>query len=105
MSVRRSPPIASTDCTYAVPVDAACQVAVFRPDLMQRLDQQPPRAWREVLDLGQMAERQGLKLAIGLASVHSLMTFFTLMAGWGQPCATSRMNPSATGPARAKLCR
>ena len=88
--------------TYAVPVDAACQVAVFRPDLMQRLDQQPPRAWREVLDLGQMAERQGLKLAIGLASVHSLMTFFTLMAGLGQPCATSPDEPFCDGPAASE---
>jgi multiple sugar transport system substrate-binding protein len=79
--------------TYAVPVDAACQVAVFRPDLIQRLDQPPPRTWTGVLDLGQTAARQGLKLAIGLTGVHSLMTFFTLMAGLGQPCATSPDQP------------
>lgn len=75
--------------TYAVPVDAACQVAVFRPDLMQQLNQPPPRTWEAVLDLGEVANRQGLKLAIGLAGVHSLMTFFTLMAGMDQPCATA----------------
>jgi multiple sugar transport system substrate-binding protein len=85
--------------TYAVPVDAACQVAVFRPDLMQRLDRPPPRTWKDVLDLGQMAERQGLRLAIGLTGVHSLMTFFTLMAGLGQPCATTPDEPLCDGSA------
>lgn len=74
---------------YAVPVDAACQVAVYRPDLMAQLDTAVPRAWSEVFALGESAARQGLKLAIGLAGVHSLMTFFTLMAGLGNPCAVS----------------
>jgi multiple sugar transport system substrate-binding protein len=88
--------------TYAVPVDAACQVAVFRPDLMQHLDQPPPRTWEEVLELGQAAQRQGLKLAIGLTGVHSLMTFFTLMAGLGQPCATSPDETLFGGPAASE---
>ncbi len=78
---------------YAVPVDAACQVAVFRPDLMQRLGEVPPRTWAEVLKLGEQARRHGLSLAIGLAGVHSLMTFFTLMAGFGRPCAITPDEP------------
>lgn len=78
---------------YAVPVDAACQVAVFRPDLMQQLGEAPPRTWAHVLTLGEAARRHGLSLAIGLSGVHSLMTFFTLMAGMGQPCATSPDEP------------
>lgn len=85
--------------TYAVPVDAACQVAVSRPDLMQRLDQAPPNTWKDVLDLGQTAARQGLKLAIGLTGVHSLMTFFTLMAGLGAPCAATPDQPLCDAPA------
>ena len=73
--------------TYAVPVDAACQVAVFRPDLMSMMNAAPPKTWAAVLALGGTAARNGLKLAIGLSGVHSLMTFFTLMAGLGRPCA------------------
>lgn len=78
---------------YAVPVDAACQVAVFRPDLMQRLGETPPSTWLEVLKLGEKARHCGLSLAIGLSGVHSLMTFFTLMAGLGKPCGTSPGEP------------
>lgn len=84
---------------YAVPVDAACQVAVLRPDLMQRMDEAPPRTWPEVLRLGEAARRHGLSLAIGLSGVHGLMTFFTLMAGLGQPCATSPDEPLCDRPA------
>jgi len=76
---------------WGLPVDAACQVAVARPDLMARLDRESPATWPEtwdqVLSLGEQAGRAGLKLAIGLEGVHSLMTFFTLMAGLGEPCA------------------
>ncbi len=78
---------------YAVPVDAACQVAVVRPDIMARIGSATPVTWTEVLALGDAVARQGLKLAIGLAGVHSLMTFLTLMAGLGKPCAQSPKEP------------
>ena len=73
---------------WAIPVDAACQVSASRPDLMQKLGNQVPSNWTEVLALGEAARREGLGLAIGLKGVHSLMTFFTLMANVGTPCAT-----------------
>ena len=75
---------------WAVPVDAACQVGVSRPDLMARLDVAVPTNWGEVLALGEAARHVDLWLAIGLNGVHSLMTFFTLMANMGSPCATRR---------------
>ncbi|HVR67996.1 MAG TPA: extracellular solute-binding protein [Verrucomicrobiae bacterium] len=75
--------------TWAVPVDAACQVAVSRPDLMTRLAAPAPSNWSQLLELGGIAARHGQKLAIGLRGVHSLMTFFTLCANAGRPCATS----------------
>ena len=75
--------------TWAIPVDAACQVAVSRPDLLARLAAPAPGDWAQLLELGSGAVRQGLKLAIGLRGVHSLMTFFTLCANAGRPCATS----------------
>jgi multiple sugar transport system substrate-binding protein len=78
---------------WALPVDAACQVGVFRPDLMATLDHPLPRSWDELLALGAAARRSGLSLAIGLRGVHSLMTFFTLCANLGRPCGTDPAGP------------
>ncbi len=79
--------------TWAVPVDAACQVAVSRPDLLARVGATPPENWAALLDLGRHTARHGMKLAIGLSGVHSLMTFFTLCANLGRPCTTSPNEP------------
>jgi len=73
---------------WALPIDAACQVAVARPDLLATLGRPAPFSWHEMMELGQRADRSGLRLAIGLKGVHSLMTFFTLCANLGKPCAT-----------------
>jgi multiple sugar transport system substrate-binding protein len=77
------------DAIYAVPIDAACQVAAYRPDLMRAIDATLPRSWQDVLALGEHAERRGCRLAIGFAGVHSLMTAFTLMASLGHPWPNS----------------
>jgi multiple sugar transport system substrate-binding protein len=84
-----------TGKTWALPVDAACQVAVSRPDLRARLDVPPPKDWAALIDLGGRASRRSMKLAIGLRGVHSLMTFFTLCANLGRPCATTPDEPFA----------
>jgi len=78
---------------WALPVDAACQIAVARPDLLARLDRPAPRDWAEVNALGRRARDQGLWLAIGLKGVHALMTFFTLCANLGRPCAAVKDAP------------
>jgi multiple sugar transport system substrate-binding protein len=72
---------------WAIPIDAACQVAVSRPDLMAKLGQPPPTDWTQLIDLGRAAARANLGLAMGLRGVHSLMTFFTLCANLGSPCS------------------
>lgn len=72
---------------WAVPIDAATQVQALRPDLLARLDAEVPRSWDEVMDVARRAESKGLKLAIGLRGVHSLMAFFALSANLGAPCA------------------
>jgi multiple sugar transport system substrate-binding protein len=74
---------------FAVPVDAAAQVAAYRPDLMARLDASPPQSWNDVIALSKRARRHGLQLAIAYSGVHGLMTFFTLMASIGRPCSQS----------------
>ncbi|MEQ1941727.1 extracellular solute-binding protein [Mesorhizobium sp. VNQ89] len=80
---------------WALPVDAATQVAVSRPDLMDALDALPPKDWRALIALGEKARASSMHLAIGLAGVHSLMTFFTLMANLGSPCGTGQTEPFA----------
>ena len=78
---------------WAVPIDAACQVAACRSDLLAKLDRSPPANWSDVLSLGRKAARAGYRLAIGLRGVHSLMTFFTLCANLGSPCSTEPQSP------------
>ena len=70
---------------WAVPVDAACQVAVSRPDLVAGLGEDIPQNWADLLALGKRARGTGHFLAIGLLGVHSLMTVFTLCANLGHP--------------------
>lgn len=72
---------------WALPVDAACQVAASRPDLMAALGAEAPRTWDEMLALGARARAGGRSLAIGLRGVHALMTVFTLCANLGSPFA------------------
>lgn len=64
---------------WAFPIDAAAQVQAWRPDL---LDHAPER-FGEVLALA----AEG-KVLIPMRPPHSLMTFFTLAANLGTPCAT-----------------
>ncbi len=80
---------------WALPVDAACQVSASRPDLMQKLDAAAPATWQELMALGTKARQRSMWLAIGLKGVHGLMTFFTLMANLGKPCATERTSEFA----------
>jgi multiple sugar transport system substrate-binding protein len=93
--------------TWALPIDAASQVAVSRPDLLDRLGAEAPRDWAGVIRLGETGARNGLKLAIGLKGVHSLMTVFYLCANLGSPCATNRsdnfLDRTAAGEALAAM--
>jgi multiple sugar transport system substrate-binding protein len=84
---------------WALPVDAASQVSVSRPDLLARLDRPAPETWDEVFSLGERARAGGLRLAIGLQGVHALMTFFFLCANLGRPCATEPGSPFLDRPA------
>jgi multiple sugar transport system substrate-binding protein len=78
---------------WALPIDAACQVAVSRPDLLAILDAPAPSTWDEALALGRRARRLGLSLAIAFKGVHGLMTFFTLCANFGRPCGADPAEP------------
>ena len=65
---------------WALPIDAACQVAVYRPDLLERIGAAPP----ETLDDVHALARHG-RLALALGGVHAFMCFLTLCANMGSP--------------------
>ena len=73
---------------WALPIDAACQTAVSRPDLLCRIADDLPTTWDEAIRLGEAACRKELRLAVAYKGVHALMTFFTLCANLGRPCGT-----------------
>jgi multiple sugar transport system substrate-binding protein len=90
---------------WALPVDAACQVAVSRPDLLRELRAEVPKSFSEVMSLGELGRRRSLKLAIALQGVHALMTFFTMMASLGAPCATDPDAELCDAPAAREVLR
>lgn len=65
---------------WAFPVDAAAQVQAWRPDALAAA----PVDWEAVLDLA----RQG-RVLLPLRPPHSLMSFYTLAANLGSPCAVT----------------
>jgi len=64
---------------WALAIDAAAQVAAYRPDLIDA----PPATWDAVIRLAE----QG-KVLWPIKPVDALMSFFTLAANRGTPCAT-----------------
>lgn len=71
---------------WALPIDAACQTAAYRPDLLQSLGHDIPTSMDNVMSLGRRAGAAGMRLGMALAGVHALMTLFTCCAALGRPC-------------------
>jgi multiple sugar transport system substrate-binding protein len=71
---------------WALPVDAACQVTAFRPDLMRSIPL--PRSWDEVADL---ALRQPQLVTLPMQSAHALSALCTLCANAGTPVGENDM--------------
>jgi multiple sugar transport system substrate-binding protein len=64
---------------WAYPIDAAAQVMAYRADLLP----EPPTSWDEVVQLAYAGQ-----VVLPMLAPHSLMTFYTLCANAGSPCAT-----------------
>ncbi len=80
---------------WALAIDAATQVACYRPDLLPT----PPTTWNEVIALA----AQG-KVLWPIKPVDALMSFYTLAANRGTPCRTDGNTPLlAREDARAVL--
>ncbi|WP_214471034.1 extracellular solute-binding protein [Mesorhizobium sp. dw_380] len=65
---------------WALPIDAACQVASYRPDLLERYGP-VPRTHDEVIELGRQARRDGKWLGLPSVPTDAMCLLLTL----GQP--------------------
>lgn len=74
---------------WALPLDAACQVAVLRPDLLDKIGLPVPRTLDDVRELARHT-----RIGIGYKGVHSLMVFFTLCANLGDPLFSNLERPN-----------
>jgi multiple sugar transport system substrate-binding protein len=66
---------------WALPIDAAAQVAAHRPDLIEKHQCSVPRTWDDVIALAQL--RPGI-VSVPLMPTDALMAFFTLCANSGE---------------------
>lgn len=69
---------------WALPVDAACQVACRRPDLWPE-GRALPATWAEVFALGERLRREGRFVGIALCPTDTLCSTLTLCAQHGDP--------------------
>lgn len=67
---------------WALPIDAAAQVAGYRADLLQANGFKVPTTWDEVFELAKF--RRGF-VTPALSPLDSLMCFFSLCANFGEP--------------------
>ena len=74
---------------WALPIDAATQVASYRPDLLQQLNAAPPRTLDDVLRLAHTAHDLGKFVVIPACPTDAISLFFTLSANLGHPIAES----------------
>jgi len=77
---------------WALPIDAAAQVAGYRADLLKANGFEVPQTWEDVFDLAEF--RRGF-VSPALSPLDSLMCFFTLCANLGGPPFTSTEKPLA----------
>ncbi|MDQ0391431.1 extracellular solute-binding protein [Labrys monachus] len=76
---------------WALPTDAAAQVASYRPDLVAALGfDGPPRRFEEVIALGETARRSGKWLALPSCQSDAACLVASLSANLGVPIAPGR---------------
>jgi multiple sugar transport system substrate-binding protein len=74
---------------WALPIDAAAQVASYRPDLLDRLGGEVPRTHGEVIALGGKARAQGKWLGLPLVPTDAMCLILTGAAIAGHPIAAT----------------
>ncbi len=70
---------------WALPVDAATQVACYRPDLLAQLALAAPTTWDDVLRLGAAARSREKFIVVPACPTDAISLFFTVSASLGHP--------------------
>ena len=74
---------------WAFAIDAAAQVAAYRPDLLERCGVELPRTWDDVGALGERARSIGSWIAVPSIPVDAVLAFLAICCALGEePCAT-----------------
>jgi multiple sugar transport system substrate-binding protein len=71
---------------WALALDAACQVAVYRADL---IEQPALDTWEAVVRLGETVRQRGRTIAHPLGATDAICSFITLCASLGEPVGIS----------------
>jgi multiple sugar transport system substrate-binding protein len=75
---------------WALPIDAAAQVAAYRPDLLERAGATLPRTWDEVLDLSARLRPHRLSVAMPAIPVDAICAFLGTCRALGEePCRST----------------
>lgn len=69
---------------WAMPIDAAAQVAAYRPDLLARSGHAVPATFDEVLALAEALRSEGLAIAVPAIPTDLMCLFITIAASQGQ---------------------
>jgi multiple sugar transport system substrate-binding protein len=75
---------------WALPIDAATQVASYRPDLLVALSPAIPNTFDGVLELGKKARTAGKYIVVPACPTDAISLFFTLSANLGYPISEDR---------------
>ena len=75
---------------WAYPIDAATQVASYRPDLMAAFPDPVPPSFDAVLQLGKKARAAGKYVVVPACPTDAISLFFTLSANLGYPVPEER---------------
>lgn len=75
---------------YGLPIDAAAQVAAWRPDLLARAGLHPPGAFAQLLPFAQRLRDHGLWMAITGCPTDAICHLMSLLANLGHPAAARR---------------
>jgi multiple sugar transport system substrate-binding protein len=72
---------------WALPIDAATQVASYRPDLLEQSSLAVPHTFDEVLSFAGKARTLGTFMVVPACPTDAISLFFTLSASLGHPIA------------------
>jgi multiple sugar transport system substrate-binding protein len=74
---------------WAFAIDAAAQVAAYRPDLLERCGGALPRTWEDVESLAERARAIGSTIAFPAVAVDAVLAFLAICRALGsEPCVS-----------------